>query len=297
MCSPFRNSENDNRFMTRKSATQFIAFICLRVLCYLVVAATGYIILDIVVKGWPRLSWEFVSAMPRNRMSEGGILPAIAGTIWLVLLTVALAFPLGIGAAIYLSEYAHHGRLNRAIRLAIANLAGVPSVVFGLFGLGVFVVFLNFGTSLLASAFTLALMILPVIITASEEALRTVPQGFREGSYALGASKWLTIRRNVLPYALPGMLTGSILSVSRVAGETAPVLLTGAALSASMPQSVFDQIMILPYHLFILATNMYPAKVYLPIAYTTALVLLLVVLGLNAIAVVIRYVVRRKHAF
>jgi len=283
--------------MRKKAATQFLAFWLLRLLCYAVVAATAYIILDIVLKGWPHLTWEFITAMPRNRMSAGGIRPAIVGTVYLVLLTVALAFPLGIGAAIYLSEYAHAGRLTRTIRLAIANLAGVPSVVFGLFGLGVFVILLNFGTSLLASAFTLALMILPVIITASEEALRTVPQGFREGSLALGATKWLTIRKSVLPYALPGMLTGSILSVSRVAGETAPVLLTGAALSAAMPESVFDQVMILPYHLFILATNMYPAKVYVPIAYSTALVLLFVVLGLNGAATVIRYVVRKRHSF
>ncbi|HUS58230.1 MAG TPA: phosphate ABC transporter permease PstA [Planctomycetota bacterium] len=283
--------------MSRKSATQFIAFWLLRLVCYTVVAATGYIILDIAAKGWPHLSWEFLTAMPRNRMSAGGIWPAIVGTLYLVLLTIALAFPLGVGAAIYLGEYARAGRLTRTIRLAIANLAGVPSVVFGLFGLGVFVIFFNFGTSLLASAFTLAMMILPVIITASEEALRAVPQGFREGSFALGATKWPTVRRSVLPYALPGMLTGSILSVSRVAGETAPVLLTGAALSAAMPESVFDQIMILPYHLFILATNMYPPQVYVPLAYSTALVLLLVVLGLNGVAIAIRYVVRRKHSF
>ena len=283
--------------MLSKRVVQRGAFWLLRLTCYAVVAATAFILFDITAKGLPHLSWGFITQAPRDRMSHGGIFPAIVGTIYLVLLTVGLAFPLGIAAAIYLAEYARNTRLTRTIRLAIANLAGVPSVVFGLFGLGIFVLFLNFGTSLLASAFTLALMILPVMITACEEALRTVPQSFREGALALGATKWHAIRTSVLPYALPGMLTGSILSVSRVAGETAPVLLTGAALSAAVPGSVFDQVMVLPYHLFILSTNMYPAKVYLPIAYATALVLLIVVLGLNLAAVAVRYIVRRRHSF
>jgi phosphate transport system permease protein len=267
-----------------------------RAITYLIVFVIAFIILKIAWNGLPTISWEFLTTMPRRSGAEGGILPAIVGTLSLVIGTTAVALPLGMATAIYLSEYAKAGRFARTIRLAIVTLAGVPSIVFGLFGLGLFVIFLGFGASILAGCLTLACMILPTIIVASEEALRAVPQTFREGSLALGATKWQTIRKNVLPYSVSGMLTGSILGIGRAAGETAPILLTVAAFYLpKLPKSIFDQVMALPYHLYILATQHPDAAAVRPMQYATALVLLLLVLGVNLVAILLRIHIRKKY--
>lgn len=263
---------------------------------YAILLVVIYIIADVVVGGIGTISWEFLTEAPRKSGEEGGIWPVIVGTFYLVLGTITFALPLGMAGAIYLSEYATQGRLTRIIRLAIVTLAGIPSVVLGLFGLGLFVIFLQIGASILAGSMTLACMILPTIIVASEESLRSIPQSFREGSLALGATKWETIRRNVLPYAIPGMMTGSILGVGRAAGETAPILLTVAAFFLpTLPTSVFDQCMALPYHLYILATQLPDVEKARPMQYGTALVLIAVVLGFNMAAIVIRSYFRRKY--
>ncbi len=282
--------------MKPRNMSERIVYYSMFGVTYAILLVVVYIIADVVVGGWPVLSWEFLTDTPRKSGAEGGIWPVIVGTLYLVLGTVALAMPLGMAGAIYLSEYATQGRLTRMIRVAIVTLAGIPSVVLGLFGLGLFVIFLGFGASILAGSMTLACMILPTIIVASEEALRAVPQSFREGSLALGATKWETIRRNVLPYAVPGMMTGSILGVGRAAGETAPILLTAAAFFLpSLPQSVFDQCMALPYHLYILATQLPDVEKARPMQYGTALVLIAVVLSFNLTAIIIRSYFRRKY--
>jgi len=278
--------------------TRLQGIICwlMRAATYFIVFVIASIILKIVWNGLPVINWEFLSTRPRQSGAEGGILPAIVGTSLLVLGTIAVALPLGMCSAIYLSEYAKQGKLNRTIRLAIVTLAGVPSIVFGLFGLGLFVIFLRFGASLIAGCLTLACMILPIIIVSSEEALRAVPQSLREGSLALGATKWQTIRKNVLPYSIPGMLTGSILGVGRAAGETAPILLTAAAFYLpKLPKSIFDQVMALPYHLYILATQHPDAVKVRPMQYGTALVLLILVLGVNLVAILLRIHIRKKQ--
>jgi phosphate transport system permease protein len=276
--------------------TEALVYQLMRGATYFIVLVIAYIIFDIVRHGLPAINWEFLSGFPRRSGAEGGILPAIVGTVCLVLGTIIVALPLGMAAAIYLSEYASQGRLTRALRLAIVTLAGVPSIVFGLFGLGLFVLFMGFGASILAGSLTLACMVLPTIIVSSEEALRTVPQSVREGSLALGASQWQTIRKNVLPYATPGMLTGSILGIGRAAGETAPILLTVAAFFLPrLPRSVFDQAMALPYHLYILATQLPNAEAVRPMQYGTALVLLVLVLGMSLGAILLRSHFRKKY--
>lgn len=219
------------------------------------IAATVAIIGVIAYRGAPSISWEFLSAMPRKQMTAGGIWPAIFGTLMLTLGTALLAIPVGVGAGIYLSEYAKRGLGTRIVRLSIANMAGVPSIVYGLFGLSLFVIVLKFGVSIVAGSLTLACMTLPVIISSTEESLRQVPQDLRQASLALGATKLRTILRVVLPAAAPGIVTGSILGLSRAAGETAPIILTAAAFSARLPRSPFDQVMALPYHLYIMATQ------------------------------------------
>jgi phosphate transport system permease protein len=239
------------------------------------------------------VNWEFLTAMPRQGMKAGGIFPAIIGTFYLVIGTLIFALPVGIFSAIYLSEYSKRNWLTRFIELAIVNLAGVPSVVYGLFGLGLFVVFLKFGASILAGSLTLAVMSLPVIITASREALQSVPYSFREVSFSLGATKWQTIRHAVLPHALPGILTGTVLSLSRAAGETAPILFTAAAFYLPrLPRSVFDQVMALPYHLYVLCTQV--PNVKMELQYGTALVLVGLIIGANLTAVVIRSYFRAR---
>jgi phosphate transport system permease protein len=245
------------------------------------------IILYIIYKGAPAISWEFLTAMPRDGMRQGGILPAIIGTFYLTLGTALFSVPLGIAAAIYIAEYAKDTFLTRIIRIAIINLAGIPSVVYGLFGLGLFVIFLRFGTSILAASLTLSIMTLPVIISTSEEAMRSVPQSFRVVSISLGATRWQTIWRIVLPQSMPGILTGVILGLERAAGETAPILFTGAAFFLPrLPQSPLDATMALPYHIFVISTQVPGMPV--EIQYGTVLVLLVFVLGMNLIATVIR---------
>ncbi|MDW7671325.1 MAG: phosphate ABC transporter permease PstA [Bacillota bacterium] len=270
-----------------KRTKEKMVFTLLYFLAALVVIPTLLIFAYIIYKGIGTVNWEFISQMPRKGMREGGILPAIVGTISLVIGTMAFALPLGVGSAIYLTEYAKQGGLTRIIRLAILNLAGVPSVVYGLFGLGLFVLFLGFGSSILAGALTLACLVLPIVITASEEALKSVDFSYRQASLALGATKWQTIRHVVLPHAAPGIITGMILAIGRAAGETAPILLTVAAFFLPrLPQSVFDQAMALPYHLYIISTQVpgMPES----IKYGTALVLLGIVSIFFAIATVIR---------
>jgi len=280
----------------KSNGTEKIVFWLMRLITYTVVAFIAYILFDILFHGLPAISGKFLFDNPKKSGAEGGIFPAIVGTLLLVLGTILIALPLGMFSAIYLNEYARQSKFTHSIRMAIVTLAGIPSIVFGLFGLGLFVITLNFGSSILSGAITLACMILPTIIVASEEALKTVPQYMREGSLALGATKWETIYKNVLPYALPGMLTGAILGIGRAAGETAPILLTAAAFFLpQLPTSVFDQVMALPYHLYILATQHPDAQKILPMQYGTALVLLFLVVGLNLVAIILRIRVRKKY--
>ncbi len=255
-----------------------------------VVAIIGYLILS----GIGAINWEFLTAMPRGGMKEGGIMPAIVGTLILTMGTALVSMPISILAAIYLAEYARDNRLTRTIRMAIVNLAGIPSIVYGLFGLGAFVLAAGFGTSILAGSLTLGIMTMPVVISTTEEAIHAVPQQFRTVSLSLGASKWQTIRHQVLPHALPGMLTGMILGLSRAAGETAPILFTVAAFYVpTLPTSIFDQTMALPYHLYVIATQV--PGMPLSIQYGTALVLLLITLALTLLATVVRTSMRRRR--
>jgi len=282
--------------MGSKRTGEKVIYWMMRGITYLVVIFIAYILIDILINGLPAISWEFINGDPEKSGAEGGIFPAILGTLFLVIGTIVVALPLGMFSAIYLTEYAKQSKFTQTLRMAIVTLAGVPSIVFGLFGLGLFVVALDFGASMLAGSLTLACMILPTIIVASEEALKSVPKYMREGSLALGATKWETIYKNVLPYALPGMLTGAILGIGRAAGETAPILLTAAAFFLpELPSSVYDQVMALPYHLYILATQHPEAQKILPMQYGTALVLLLLVIGLNFIAIILRIKVRKKY--
>ncbi len=258
-----------------------------------VVIPVLFIIWLIISKGWSALSWNFLFTMPRQGMREGGIFPAIVGTLYLVIVSIAFALPIGVMAAIYLSEYAKDNVLTRTINLAIVNLAGVSSVVYGLFGLSLFVVFLKFGVSIISGALTLGIMTLPVIITTTREALRAVPKSYREVSLSLGATRWQTIRHSVLPSAVPGILTGAILSVGRVAGETAPILFTVAAFYLPrLPHSPLDQAMALPYHLYIISTQI--PNVPENYRYGTAFVLVGLVLIMNISAVILRTRFRRK---
>lgn len=280
--------------MRGREISGIIGFNVLRLCTVIVIAVLFIILYDIISKGAGKISWEFISAMPKNGMTEGGILPAIIGTVLITVITAILAIPMGMGCAVYLNEYARNGKVTRLIRMSIRNLAGVPSIVYGLFGVIMFVQLMNIGTCVLAAGLTLGLMTLPWTITASEEALKNVPNSYREGSLALGATKWQAIRTNVLPYAVPGMLTGTILGLSRAAGETAPILFTGAAFFLPhLPKSLFDQFMALPYHLYIMSTQHHAITKVRPIAYATALVLIVIVLSMNLVAVVIRYRLRK----
>jgi len=242
----------------------------------------------LLYRGLPSITWDFLTKAPRY----GGIFPAIVGTFWLVAGTAAFAMPIGIAAGIYLSEYAPRGRRTRLIRLSIANMAGVPSIVYGLFGLAMFVMFFGFGVSVLSGSLTLACLTLPVIITTTEEALRQVPQDLRQASLALGATRWRTIRKVVLPAALPGIVTGAILGLSRAAGETAPVLFTAVFFSAPLPMSPLDKTMALPYHIYIMATQ--PNKPQPGIVWGSALVLVAGVTIINVVAALGRSRARRR---
>lgn len=256
----------------------------------------GVILYDLSVKGLPALSWGFISQFPTDGMTQGGILPAIMGTIWLTLITTLFAVPLGVACAIYLSEYAHASPLTNMVRASIRNLAGVPSIIYGLFGLALFVQGLGMGTSMLSAGLTLGLLSLPYIVTTAEEALKTVPTSLREATLALGATQLETIRDVVLPKALPGILTGIILTLSRAAGETAPILFTGVAFYINaLPVTLHQEVMALPYHLYMLSTQHQAVEEVRPLAYGTALVLLALVFALNFTAIYIRYRQRMRY--
>jgi len=273
---------------------QRLGFAMLSLVALIVVLPILLVILSIVLRGVSAINWEFLTAMPRGGMKEGGILPAIVGTLLLVLGTALVCIPMGVGGAIYLSEYARDNWITSAIRLAIVNLAGIPSIVCGLFGLGLFVLFLRLGTSILAGSLTLAIMTLPVIISTAEEALRAVPVEFRTVSASLGGTRWQGIRNIVLPQALPGIITGVILGLLRAAGETAPILFTVAAFYLPrLPRSPFDQTMALPYHLYVISTQVPGMPAHMQ--YGTALVLLALVLSMNVAATTLRSFFRRRR--
>jgi len=258
-------------------------------------AALGVIVYFILSRGWRAISWEFLTQVPRDSMTSGGIMPCIVGTFFLCLVTILVALPIGVCSAIYLNEYATQGRVVRIIRLGINNLAGVPSIVFGLFGLAFFCIVLKLGVSIAAGGLTLGIMTLPVIIGASEEALRAVPDTYREASYAIGATKWQTIVKVVLPSAFPGIITGAILGLSRAAGETAPIMYTGAVFfTPELPSSLLDEVMALPYHIYVLATAGTEIEATRHLQYGTALVLIALVFSMNSAAIYLRLKMRKK---
>ncbi len=272
---------------------QRITFFLMGLSTVLIVVPVILIFLLILINGLPAINFEFIFGMPRMGMRAGGIFPAIVGTLYLIIGTAVFSLPLGILAAVYLTEYSTDNWMKRLVEIAIVNLAGVPSIVYGLFGLGLFVLFLNLGASILAGSLTLAIMTLPVIITASKEALNSVPKSFREVSYSLGASKWQTVSRVVLPNAIPGIMTGTILGLSRAAGETAPILFTVAAFYLpALPSSAFDQAMALPYHIYVLSTQV--PNIPPEIQYGTILVLVVIVFAMNITAAYIRGRFRKK---
>ena len=279
---------------TQRQRIQTLGFSLLTLVTALVVLLIFSLLVYIFWQGASAISGEFLLGYPTDGMRAGGILPAIVGTLYLTLGTAIFSVPLGLGAAIYLAEYAPENTWTRLIRIAITNLSGIPSVVYGLFGLGLFVLFLNFGTSILAGALTLSIMTLPVIISTAEEALRAVPQSFRVVSISLGGTRWQTIRKIVLPQALPGIMTGVILGLERAAGETAPILFTVAAFFLPrLPTSPMDATMALPYHLFVISTQVPGMK--LEIQFGTALVLLVFVLSMNLAASLVRARARKRR--
>ncbi|MDD2611364.1 MAG: phosphate ABC transporter permease PstA [Bacteroidales bacterium] len=268
-----------------KQLKQTLAFGTFRLVSFSVIGVLFLILGFIVVRGLPAISWDFLTKMPENGMTEGGILPAIVGTLCLVVGSMIFAFPVGVFSGIYINEYLKESWFKKLVRSMTNNLAGVPSIVFGLFGMALFVDQLDFGDSILAGSLTLGLMVLPVIIRTTEEALKTVDDSMRLGSYALGATKLQTIRKVVLPICYPNIVTGLILSVSRVSGETAPILFTAATYFIDrLPNSIFDQVMALPYHLYVLTTSGTDMEKTRPIAYGTALVLIAIVLFVNLLA-------------
>lgn len=266
-----------------------------RIMTFFILIFLAFIVIYIISKGYSALSWGFITEMPRNEMTQGGILPAILGTFYLMVGSALVSIPIGIITAIYLTEYSGNPKLVKAIRLGVNNLAGVPSVVFGLFGLSLFVVFLKFGTSILAGSLTLGVLNLPVIIRSSEEALMTVPQTYREASLSLGATRLQTIFRIVIPNALPGILTGIMLSLGRAAGETAPIMFTAATYYApELPHSIFSEVMALPYHIYVMATAGTHIQETRNIQYGTAIVLIALVLLLNSVGLILRYRFRKR---
>jgi phosphate transport system permease protein len=279
--------------MNAAKVREKIAFTVLGLITLLIVLPIILTIFYVVKNGASAVTWGFLTEAPRNGMRQGGIFPAIIGTIVLIIGTMLFSLPLGILSAIYLVEYAKDNLFTRLIKLSVVNLSGIPSIVYGLFGFTLFVVFLNFGTSILAGSLTLAIMSLPVIITATKEALEAVPFTYREISLSLGATKWQTIRYCVLPYSIPGILTGTVLSLSRAAGETAPILFTVAAFYLPrLPHSVFDQVMALPYHLYVISTQVpnMPAK----LSFATGLVLIGLVFIMNLVSIILRAHYRKK---
>ncbi len=277
----------------RNERTQKLARILLLLVTVILILPVAAILSMLIYEGAPVLSYDFLFTEPTNGMTAGGILPALIGTIWLVAVALVASVPVGVAAAVYLSEYAPDNWLTRLINLAIINLAGVPSIVHALFGVGAFVLFFEFGTSILAASLTLAVMTLPVVIVATRESLQAVPQAFREACWNMGATRWQTIRRVVLPNSVSGILTGIILEVSRTAGETAPIMFTGAAFFLPfLPETVFDQTMAMSLHLFVISTQVPNVPEALP--YGVALVLILIVLAMNAASIALRTYLRRK---
>lgn len=278
-----------------KILAERIAFSLFRLLSAVIVGILIIILAFIIIKGASVLNWDFITTPPTDGMKGGGIWPAIVGTFYLMAGSAIFAFPLGIMSGIYMHEYARSGRLVRFIRMMTNNLAGIPSIVFGLFGMSLFVNFFGFGDSILAGSLTLGLLALPLVIRTTEEALKAIPDSFREGSLALGATKLQTIRRVILPMAMPNIITGLILALGRVSGETAPILFTCAAyFLPQLPQSMFDQCMALPYHLYVLATSGTDMEKQIPIAYGTALVLIIIILLVNLLANTLRNYFQNK---
>ena len=280
---------------TKKRTSQKVAFGIFTLLSYLVVVILFLILGFIIIQGGKVISWDFLTEAPADGMTAGGIFPAIVGTLYLVLGSSLISFPIGIMSGIYMNEYATNGKIIRFIRIMTNNLSGVPSVIFGLFGMSLFVVTLGWGDSIIAGSFTLALMSLPLIIRTTEEALKSIDDSFRHGSLALGATKLQTIRRVVLPMAFPNIITGLILSIGRVSGETAPILFTVAAyFLPQLPGSIFDQCMALPYHLYVISTSGTDIEASRGMAYGTALVLIAIVLIVNLLANALRGYFARK---
>ena len=283
------------RSRKKKKIMQHIFYFICRLAAGINFLALAIIVYFIIAKGWRVISWDFLTQAPYDSMTKGGIFPCILGTIYLCIGAMAVSFPIGVFSAVYLNEYATQGRILRIIRLCINNLSGVPSVVYGLFGLSFFVTFLHTGVSILAGALTLGVMTLPVIIGSTEEALKSVPATYREASLGLGATKFQTIFKVVLPAAAPGILTGGILGVSRAAGETAPIMFTAAVFfSPKLPHSIFSDVMALPYHIYVLASEGVEISKTRPIQYGTSLVLITLVLGMNLFAIIYRAKLRKK---
>ena len=280
----------------KKNITQTIGFGLITLCTVLTLFFLGSIIYFITVRGIGIISWQFLTDFPRKAMTEGGVAPAIVGTFYLTMGAILFALPLGLACAIYLNEYSPKGFVVNIIRMSINNLAGVPSVVFGLFGLAIFVKFFKFGVSILSGSLTLGILALPIIISAAQEALMAVPQSLREASLALGATHWQTIKKIVLPHALPGILTGVILSIGRIAGETAPILFTAATFySRGLPKSVFSEVMALPYHIYALMTEGTHPDKQVAIAYGCSLILLVLVLVISTVAIIIRQKQRSEN--
>ena len=279
----------------KKILAEKIAFGTFKLLSGVIVTVLFVILAFIIIKGASVLNWDFITTPPTDGMRGGGVWPAIVGTFYLMIGSALFAFPLGIMSGIYMHEYAKSGRVVKFIRMMTNNLAGIPSIVFGLFGMSLFVNFFGFGDSILAGSLTLGLLALPLVIRTTEEALKAIPNSFREGSLALGATKLQTIRKVILPMAMPNVITGLILALGRVSGETAPILFTCAAyFLPQLPQSVFDQCMALPYHLYVLATSGTDMEKQIPIAYSTALVLVIIILLVNLLANAMRNYFQNK---
>jgi phosphate transport system permease protein len=284
-----------NRVHGRRKRIQQVLFMLFRTAAIINGMGLFMVVFFIAWNGWEAVTWEFLTQAPTDSMTKGGILPCIVGTLCLGIGAIFVALPIGIASAVYLNEYARPGKVLRVIRLGINNLAGVPSVVFGLFGLAFFVTWMGMGESILAGVLTLGALTLPVIIGSTEEALKAVPNTYREASLALGATKWQTIHQVVLPAALPGILTGAILGLSRAAGETAPIMFTAAVFfTPTLPTSPFSKIMALPYHIYVLATAGTNIEATRPLQYGTSLVLIALVLGMNLVAIVWRARLRKK---
>jgi phosphate transport system permease protein len=282
--------------MIHPKTQQKIGFVVLFMCILITLFFLGSVIYFVVVNGAGALSWEFFTQEPRSGMTKGGVAPAIVGTVYLTLGAISFALPLGVASAVYLNEYSPKGWIVNVLRISINNLAGVPSVVFGLFGFAVFVHYFKFGVSILSGSLTLGILVLPGIISASQEALISIPHSYREASFALGATHWQTIRKVVLPSALPGILTGVILSIGRVAGETAPILFTaGTFYMRGYPDSVFSKVMALPYHIYALMTEGTHPEEQTQIAFGCALILVVVVLIISSVAIIVRQKCRRGH--